>query len=46
LYQVAKPAELANKIMEDDRLESEKIDEAMHAGKKMVYTSKTKFRFI
>jgi hypothetical protein len=44
-YQNSKPAELANKIMEDDRLNPEKIDEAMHAGKKFTH-SKTKFRFI
>jgi murein L,D-transpeptidase YcbB/YkuD len=42
---VAKPAELANKIMEDDTdWNPEKIDEAMHAGKKN--NTPQKFRFI
>lgn len=40
---VAKPVELANKIMEDDsNWNPEKIDEAMHAGKETWYTLKNK----
>lgn len=40
---VAKPVELANKIMEDDtNWNPEKVDEAMHAGKEKWYTLKNK----
>jgi murein L,D-transpeptidase YcbB/YkuD len=40
---VAKPVELANKIMEDDSTwNPEKIDEAMHAGKEKWYALKNK----
>jgi murein L,D-transpeptidase YcbB/YkuD len=40
---VAKPVELANKIMENDpNWNPEKIDEAMHAGKETWYTLKNK----
>ena len=40
---VAKPVELANKIMEDDpNWNSDKIDEAMHGGKEKWYTLRNK----
>ena len=40
---VAKPVELANKIMEDDpNWNSDKIDEAMHGGKEKWYALKNK----
>jgi hypothetical protein len=42
LYQVAKPVELANKIMEDDLLESEKLMKPCMLEKKKWYTLKIK----